>query len=65
MFSCTGRKLALGSRTREEIGLAQAGLPLSMPMCGFYTFGEIGPVAEQAQARYHNTTFVTLLLGET
>ena len=63
LFSCTGRKIALGTKTPEEIVHARDGLALTVPMCGFYTFGEIGPVAEHAHARYHNTTFVTLLLG--
>ena len=63
LFSCTGRKIALGTRTREEIRLAREALPLPVPVCGFYTFGEIGPLTHHGGARYHNTTFVTLLLG--
>ena len=63
MFSCTGRKIALGTRTAEEVRLARESLPGQVPVCGFYTFGEIGPVARDHRARYHNTTFVTLLLG--
>lgn len=63
LFSCTGRKIALGTRIREEIALVRAALPLPVPVCGFYTFGEIGPLASHSGARYHNTTFVTLLLG--
>ena len=64
MFSCTGRKLALGTKTREEIARALASFESPIPMSGFYTFGEIGPVSEHTRARYHNTTFVTLLMGE-
>ena len=64
MFSCTGRKIALGTKAREEINRVRAGLKSGMPMTGVYTFGEIGPVSEHSRARYHNTTFVTLLLGE-
>lgn len=64
MFSCTGRKIALGTKACEEIGLAQAGLKGTLPMAGVYTFGEIGPVSSHTRARYHNTTFVTVLLGE-
>lgn len=63
LFSCTGRKIALGTRTREEIRLAREALPMPVPVCGFYTFGEIGPLSSHTGARYHNTTFVTLLLG--
>lgn len=64
MFSCTGRKIALGTKAREEISRVRAGLKPGLPMTGVYTFGEIGPVSEHSRARYHNTTFVTLLLGE-
>lgn len=63
-FSCTGRKIALGTKTGEEIERVRSGLRRDIPMIGFYTFGEIGPVASHTRARYHNTTFVTLLLGE-
>ena len=63
LFSCTGRKLALGSRTQNEIDKARQNAPKNLPMCGFYTFGEIGPLSHQTQARYHNTTFLTLLMG--
>lgn len=63
-FSCTGRKNALGTKTREEVARTTKGLDPSIPISGFYTFGEIGPVADHARARYHNTTFVTLLVGE-
>ena len=64
MFSCTGRKIALGTKAREEISRVRAGLAPGLPMTGVYTFGEIGPVSDHTRARYHNTTFVTLLLGE-
>jgi hypothetical protein len=63
LFSCTGRKIVLGTKTAEEVGRACAELPDALPVCGFYTFGEIGPVADHCCARYHNTTFVTLLIG--
>jgi hypothetical protein len=63
-FSCTGRKNALGTKTREEIANARDSLGGAIPMSGFYTFGEIGPVSDHTRARYHNTTFVTLLMGE-
>jgi hypothetical protein len=64
MFSCTGRKIALGTKAREEISRARDGLATGLPMTGVYTFGEIGPVSGNTRSRYHNTTFVTLLLGE-
>ena len=64
MFSCTGRKLTLGTKTREEIARASASFDQPLPMSGFYTFGEIGPASNHTRARYHNTTFVSLLMGD-
>lgn len=64
MFSCTGRKIALGTKVKEEVARVKKGVLDDLPMTGFYTFGEIGPVSDHTRARYHNTTFVTLLLGE-
>lgn len=64
MFSCTGRKIALGTKTRDEVDKVRSAVEIPIPMSGFYTFGEIGPVSNCTRARYHNTTFVTLLLGE-
>lgn len=62
-FSCTGRKLALGSKTYKEIQIAMEALPNNLPISGFYTFGEIAPLTVPGQSYYHNATFVTLLLG--
>lgn len=64
LFSCTGRKIVLGTKTGEEVASACDSLTYPIPMSGFYTFGEIGPVSDHSRARYHNTTFVTLLMGE-
>ena len=62
-FSCTGRKMALGSKTYQEIQLAMDALPEQTTISGFYTFGEIAPLTVPGQSYYHNATFVTLLLG--
>ena len=63
IFSCAVRKYLLGSRTRVEAELVSSALGPSVPMAGMYTYGEIGPVEEAASSRFHNETFVTLLLG--
>ncbi len=64
LFSCTGRKIALGTRTAEEAAASTRRLGPGVAVSGFYTFGEIAPVAGDRPARYHNTTFISLLLGE-
>ena len=62
-FSCTGRKMALGSKTHEEIEQVRETLGTDIVVSGFYTFGEIAPLTVPGQSHYHNATFVTLLLG--
>jgi len=62
-FSCTGRKMALGSKTYLEIERVMDLLGKKTKVSGFYTFGEIAPLTIPGQSHYHNATFVTLLLG--
>ena len=63
-FSCAARKLLLGTRTSEEYQIIREKFDLSMPMCGFYGYGEIGPIQSSgANAKFHNETFISLLLG--
>ncbi len=67
MFSCVGRKLVLGRRTREEISAVKETLGKDVPLIGFYTYGEIGPIdkmrAELATTKFHNETVVLWVLG--
>ena len=64
-FSCTARKTLLGTRTREEIKLVRDMLGEGVPACGFYGYGEISPNnGDSRRTRYHNESFVTLLIGE-
>ncbi len=64
LFSCTGRKIVLGTRAREEVATVAQRIGPGVALSGFYTFGELGPVVGYRPARYHNTTFISLLLGE-
>jgi hypothetical protein len=74
-FSCAWRRFILGTQTMKEYE-AIAQLPaqqmhqgsnhtLKAPLssCGFYTYGEIAPLRLKGPTFFHNTTFVTLLLG--
>ncbi|MEM9450007.1 MAG: FIST N-terminal domain-containing protein [Cyanobacteria bacterium P01_E01_bin.6] len=63
IFSCTGRMQLLGTRIHEELAIAQAILHRDIPYCGFYTYGEISPLGKQGESRFHNESFVTLLIG--
>jgi hypothetical protein len=68
MFSCVGRKLVLGRRIQEEVGVVREYLGADIPVIGFYTYGEIGPVdktkKERLSAKFHNETVVLWVLGK-
>ena len=64
LFSCAGRKLMLGSRTGEEVGIVESVIGSQIPVLGFYGYGEIGPLdTADPVSKYHNETFVSLILG--
>jgi hypothetical protein len=67
MFSCVGRKLVLGRRTQDEVSAVQEILGRDVPLIGFYTYGEIGPIdkmrEELATTKFHNETVVLWVLG--
>lgn len=63
VFSCAARKSILGTKTKEEFQLIQPCAENRFPIFGFYTYGEISPITATAPTRYHNGTFITLLLG--
>lgn len=62
-FSCAGRKLVLGTRANEEIQLIQKKHP-NLIVAGFYAYGEIAPLMSNTPSRFHNETFISLLIGE-
>ena len=67
MFSCVGRKLVLGRRTQEEVEVVKKVLGQDVPLIGFYTYGEIGPIdkmeAQLSVTKFHNETVVLWVLG--
>lgn len=68
MFSCVGRKLVLGRRTQEEVLAVKEILGVDVPLIGFYTYGEIGPIDKMKQdlaaTKFHNETVVLWVLGK-
>ena len=64
IFSCATRKLLLGINTEKEISIAKERLPDQCAIAGFYTYGEIAPIAKNEPSRFHNSTFTVLLIGE-
>jgi hypothetical protein len=64
-FSCAARKILLGTRTPEELKLIRKTLGETVPICGFYGYGEISPnMGDASGTKYHNESFVTLLIAE-
>ncbi len=65
-FSCAGRKLMLGLDTKREIATMVSGLKAHLPIAGFYSYGELGPLDSTEDAyrstRFHNTTLVLCAL---
>ena len=64
LFSCCCRRWFLGTRAKEEYRLVKNAITKTIPICGFYTYGEFVPLAPKGSNYYHQETFVTLLLGE-
>ena len=63
-FSCAARKILLGTRTPEELRLIRETLGETVPICGFYGYGEISPnMGDPTGTKYHNESFVTLLIA--
>lgn len=63
LFSCAARRWMLGSRAHEEYDLSKQVLDPTLPVFGFYTYGEIAPLTIGGEPHYHQETLVTLLIG--
>jgi hypothetical protein len=64
LFSCAGRRASLGTRTNEEYQNLASLVERSLPLSGFYTYGELCPMPGDVTTQSHNCGFVTVLLGE-
>lgn len=62
-ISCVGRRLVLGPRTEEEIDAALQHLPEGTRQIGFYSYGEISPLAN-GRCDLHNQTMTLTLIWE-
>jgi len=65
--SCGGRKLVLGAKVTREVEALRETVGTQIPICGFYSYGELGPYdsrsADTRTTRYHNCTLVLCALG--
>jgi hypothetical protein len=62
-ISCVGRRLVLGPRTEEEIEAALEGMPQSTQQIGYYSYGEISPLAS-GRCDLHNQTMTLTAIWE-
>lgn len=62
-FSCSARRVLLGTRTIEECRLVRKILGDNLQFSGFYTYGEYCPNSSKLANEFHNETFVVVLLG--
>jgi hypothetical protein len=66
MFNCMARNKLLGVRCHEENQTVLGMIGKDVPMVGFYTYGEQGPLLGKkgAPAYFHNETMTLLVVGE-
>lgn len=66
MFNCMARNKLLGVRCHEENTQVSKTIGADVPMAGFYTYGEQGPLLgkKRTPAYFHNETMTLLVVGE-
>lgn len=61
-FSCAARRVLLSSRAGEECRTLREVLGESIPLAGFYSYGELAPPEKGGRSVYRNESIVVLLL---
>jgi hypothetical protein len=65
LISCVGRKLVLKERIEEEVEAVRAVVGSDVPIAGFYSYGELAPVAAtERQCELHNQTMTITTFRE-
>jgi hypothetical protein len=64
LISCVGRKLVLKQRVDEEVEGVRDVLGDRAVLCGFYSYGEISPVAPTGRCELHNQTMTITTFSE-
>jgi hypothetical protein len=62
-ISCVGRRLVLRQRAEEELQASLEALPAGARQIGFYSYGELSPLAS-GSCELHNQTMTLTTLGE-
>lgn len=66
VISCAGRKWLLGGEIQFEVQAIEDAFGGTLPIAGFPSFGEIGPLLHDGHYTrnlFHNMTYVLLILG--
>ncbi len=64
IVSCSARRNLLGTKAPEEFRILREQVGQDLPLCGFYSAGEIGPQkTDSSKSIMHYETFTMLLLG--
>ena len=64
LVSCVGRKLVMGDRVEEEVEAVREVLGASVPLCGFYSYGEVAPFNDSVRCELHNQTMTITTFDE-
>jgi hypothetical protein len=64
LVSCVGRKLVMKQRVEEEVEAVAEVLGATVPMAGFYAYGELAPHVTGGTCRLHNQTMTVTTLSE-
>lgn len=70
IFNCIARNKLFGERAGDEINAIQEAVGKTVPLIGFYTYGEQAPIGgevldiKRCNPAFHNETVVICVLGE-
>jgi hypothetical protein len=64
LISCVGRKIILGNRIEEEVEAIADTFGKDTFLTGFYSYGEISPLARNKPCELHNQTMTITTLDE-
>ena len=64
LISCVGRKLILQKRSDEEVLAAKEIIGNTVPLAGFYSYGEFSPLNASTQCELHNQTMTITTFSE-
>ena len=65
VVSCLARKIVMGDQVEEEVEAITSALGQDLPVCGFYSNGEFGPLTAPGPCKLHNQTMIVTLFGTT